>query len=132
MRCLPCYVLYSYLQDSTKYTWMLRWLHLGPWQGQLRWYVVCFFLNACFIWLFAIILYTFNSCIVVLECSPGYTGPECSTKCPVPLYGNNCQKICTCSPMEFCDFVSGCLRSKYMSEVRKSWWEIDWWILLGF
>lgn len=54
--------------------------------------------------------------MIVLECSPGYTGPECSNKCPVPLYGENWQRTCMCLPVEFCDFVSGCLRSKCMSE----------------
>lgn len=56
--------------------------------------------------------------MVVTECSPGYTGTGCSIKCPKPLFGENCQKICNCSALEFCDFIFGCLKSKYMLEGR--------------
>lgn len=50
--------------------------------------------------------------MVITECSPGYTDRECTTKCPYPLYGKDCQQICQCSA-EYCYFVSGCLKSKY-------------------
>lgn len=56
---------------------------------------------------------TNNSNIVVTECSPGYTGVGCSIRCSHPLFGDNCQKICMCSPEEFCDFIYGCLKSKF-------------------
>lgn len=44
---------------------------------------------------------------VVTECISGYTGPNCTLKCPYPTYGDNCQQICDCSKDE-CDFSSGC------------------------
>lgn len=53
--------------------------------------------------------------MVVIECSPGYTGIGCFVKCPSPLYGKHCQKMCMCSTMEYCDFVFGCLQGKYLS-----------------
>lgn len=53
------------------------------------------------------------------ECNPGYTSVDCTMKCPFPLYGENCQNICSCSPVELCDFVSGCLKSKYVLKVRR-------------
>lgn len=62
---------------------------------------------------------TSNSGIFFVECNPGYTGVGCSIKCSHPLFGENCQRVCTCSPVEICDFVSGCLKSKYMLEVRR-------------
>lgn len=48
------------------------------------------------------------------ECSPGYSGPGCIIACPYPLYGKNCQNKCTCSTTEYCNFMSGCLKGKYM------------------
>lgn len=44
---------------------------------------------------------------VVTECISGYTGPNCTSICPYPTYGDNCQHICDCSKDE-CDFSSGC------------------------
>lgn len=60
-----------------------------------------------------------NSGTVFAECSPGYTGVGCTIKCSFPLYGENCLKVCSCSPVELCDFKSGCLKSKYMLKVRR-------------
>lgn len=57
---------------------------------------------------------TRNSNIVVTECSPGYTGVGCNITCYNLLYGDNCQRVCTCSPEEFCDFMYGCLKSKFI------------------
>lgn len=57
--------------------------------------------------------------MVFTECLPGYTGVGCTIKCSPPLFGEYCQNICMCSPEEFCDFVYGCLKSKYINEVRK-------------
>lgn len=48
------------------------------------------------------------------ECSPGYSGPGCFIACPYPLYGENCQNICNCSATESCNFMFGCLESKYI------------------
>lgn len=53
------------------------------------------------------------------ECSPGYSGVGCSIKCFYPLFGENCQKVCSCSPVEFCDYMHGCLKSKYVQEVKR-------------
>lgn len=47
------------------------------------------------------------------DCSPGYTGIECTLQCPYPLFGKDCQKLCKCLETE-CSFVSGCLKSKNM------------------
>lgn len=55
---------------------------------------------------------TSNSSMIVTECRAGYTGVGCYITCPYPLYGEYCQEVCSCSLMEFCDFVSGCLKSK--------------------
>ena len=42
-----------------------------------------------------------------LECSPGYTGPNCSIQCPYPTYGEKCQGYCDCD-RDSCDFTTGC------------------------
>lgn len=59
-------------------------------------------------------LYTSNSGTVFAECSPGFTGVGCSIKCFYPLFGENCLRICSCSPVEFCDFIFGCLKRKFI------------------
>lgn len=59
-------------------------------------------------------LYTSNSGTVFAECSPGFTGVGCSIKCSYPLFGENCLRICSCSPVEFCDFIFGCLKRKFI------------------
>lgn len=38
---------------------------------------------------------------------PGYTGLNCSAKCPYPSYGRKCQEICNCDPNQ-CDKSRGC------------------------
>lgn len=38
---------------------------------------------------------------------PGYTGLNCSDKCPFPFYGYKCQEQCHCSN-ETCDVSTGC------------------------
>lgn len=48
------------------------------------------------------------------ECSLGYSGPGCFIDCPYPLYGENCQNLCNCSTTEYCNFMLGCLKSKYI------------------
>lgn len=47
------------------------------------------------------------------ECSPGFTGTECSLRCRYPLFGQNCQQICKCFITE-CDIASGCVSGKYI------------------
>lgn len=38
---------------------------------------------------------------------PGYTGLNCSDKCPFPFYGENCMEMCNCIN-ETCDVSTGC------------------------
>lgn len=38
---------------------------------------------------------------------PGYSGPNCTTKCPYPLYGYRCQGYCNCTNYT-CDVSTGC------------------------
>ena len=42
-----------------------------------------------------------------LECSPGYSGPNCTIQCPYPFYGEECQGICDCDN-DTCDISTGC------------------------
>lgn len=41
------------------------------------------------------------------ECMPGYSGLNCTTRCPYPLYGYRCQGYCDCS-IDTCDVSTGC------------------------
>ena len=41
------------------------------------------------------------------ECSPGYSGPNCTIKCVYPSYGETCQEICDCEE-KICDILTGC------------------------
>ena len=44
-----------------------------------------------------------------LECSPGYSGPNCTIQCPYPSYGDGCHGICDCYMYyDSCDFATGC------------------------
>lgn len=43
----------------------------------------------------------------LLECSPGYFGPNCTFQCPYPTYGEECQRYCDCANYS-CDFATGC------------------------
>lgn len=52
----------------------------------------------------------FTKCFDLLgfiECLPGYTKLDCSSKCPFPTYGKNCQGLCNCSEI-LCDIAVGC------------------------
>lgn len=52
----------------------------------------------------------FTECFDLLwfiECMSGYTGLNCSDKCPHPTYGKNCQGFCNCSEIQ-CDILRGC------------------------
>lgn len=44
-----------------------------------------------------------------LECSKGYFGSDCSTKCIFPNYGEDCQYYCKCIQHK-CHFSYGCLK----------------------
>lgn len=48
----------------------------------------------------------FNVC---LACAIGYTGANCDMKCPLPMYGKDCQSMCNCRA-NLCDHVIGCKR----------------------
>lgn len=38
---------------------------------------------------------------------PGYTGLNCSSKCPYPTYGRHCQGLCNCREIQ-CEVSFGC------------------------
>lgn len=38
---------------------------------------------------------------------PGYTGMNCTFKCPYPSYGRKCQRVCYCDSNQ-CDVSRGC------------------------
>ena len=40
-------------------------------------------------------------------CQPGYGGPNCTSFCPYPTYGDRCQGICDCDNNS-CDVTTGC------------------------
>lgn len=40
-------------------------------------------------------------------CTPGFSGINCTEKCPFPTYGNRCQMLCKCNKDE-CDVSTGC------------------------
>lgn len=44
-----------------------------------------------------------------IECMPGYIGLDCSSLCPYPYYGVDCQRTCNCS-RNLCDVYTGCIR----------------------
>lgn len=44
-----------------------------------------------------------------LECMPGFSGENCSSTCPYPTYGRDCQELCNCSK-DICDVFTGCQR----------------------
>lgn len=52
------------------------------------------------------LLMHFNVC---LACAIGYTGANCDMKCPLPMYGKDCQSMCNCRA-NLCDHVIGCKR----------------------
>lgn len=42
------------------------------------------------------------------RCMPGYTRENCSSPCPYPQYGVDCQITCNCS-RDLCDISTGCI-----------------------
>uniref|UniRef100_A0A8W8JL09 Uncharacterized protein n=1 Tax=Magallana gigas TaxID=29159 RepID=A0A8W8JL09_MAGGI len=40
-------------------------------------------------------------------CMQGFTGDNCSSRCPYPTYGRDCQELCNCSK-DMCDVFTGC------------------------
>lgn len=59
---------------------------------------------------------------MLLECSTGYTGINCTEQCPFPTYGEICQKLCNCDST-LCDFSTGCKPNRkyiyYEVEMKK-------------
>lgn len=45
--------------------------------------------------------------IFLVDCTPGYFGPNCSIPCRYPGYGSWCQKECNCN-VTVCSHVNGC------------------------
>ncbi|XP_052708338.1 platelet endothelial aggregation receptor 1-like [Crassostrea angulata] len=43
------------------------------------------------------------------QCMPGITGVNCSSLCPYPYYGVDCQRKCNCS-RNLCNVSTGCIR----------------------
>lgn len=41
-------------------------------------------------------------------CMPGYNGINCTTACPYPLYGVDCQQLCNCTT-DLCNVSNGCV-----------------------
>lgn len=39
---------------------------------------------------------------------PGYTGINCTSLCPYPQYGVDCQRSCNCNK-DLCDVSTGCI-----------------------
>lgn len=54
----------------------------------------------------------------IIECISGYGEVNCSTPCPYPYYGVNCQGTCNCS-RNMCNVSMGCidglLGNRYLS-----------------
>lgn len=45
--------------------------------------------------------------LLFLACMQGFTGDNCSSRCPYPTYGRDCQELCNCSK-DMCDVSTGC------------------------
>uniref|UniRef100_A0A8W8JGW9 Sushi domain-containing protein n=1 Tax=Magallana gigas TaxID=29159 RepID=A0A8W8JGW9_MAGGI len=44
-----------------------------------------------------------------IQCMSGFTGVNCSSLCPYPYYGEDCQRTCNCS-RDLCNVSTGCIR----------------------
>ena len=51
-----------------------------------------------------------NHDVLLVECSAGYFGPNCSLPCRFPNYGVGCQLECGCGN-ESCNHITGCHNS---------------------
>lgn len=53
-------------------------------------------------------MYTYMHAFSIVECMSGYSGVNCSSLCPYPYYGEDCQRKCDCSK-ELCTVSTGCI-----------------------
>nr|XP_034335683.1 multiple epidermal growth factor-like domains protein 6 isoform X2 [Crassostrea gigas] len=54
--------------------------------------------------------YAFNATLdTCVECDVGFYNTTCSSPCPYPTYGRDCQNICNCT-QNMCNIVQGCLK----------------------
>lgn len=70
-----------------------------------------------------------------IDCMNGYTGLNCTAKCPYPTYGRKCQGICDCN-LNQCDASRGCKSQtsgnvllKVHIVVNKIWSNNQLWLL---
>lgn len=47
---------------------------------------------------------------MILECSPGFFGWDCTDTCPETFYGRWCNKLCRRNETQICHSVCGCLQ----------------------
>nr|XP_034334258.1 multiple epidermal growth factor-like domains protein 6 [Crassostrea gigas] len=52
-------------------------------------------------------MWNYNS-IVCEQCMAGYIGRNCTSKCPFPYYGVECQQECNCN-QTLCNISTGCI-----------------------
>lgn len=73
-------------------------------------------LNCYLLWTFykqaAILLYFY--CFA--ECMAGYIGRNCTSECPFPFYGIECQQKCNCNH-SLCNISTGCIAAAMPSGV---------------
>lgn len=53
-------------------------------------------------------MYTYMHAFSIVERMSGYSGVNCSSLCPYPYYGKDCQRKCDCS-RELCNVSTGCI-----------------------
>lgn len=54
-----------------------------------------------------------------LECMPGYSGENCTSLCPYPQYGVDCQRTCNCS-IYLCNVSTGCISPPTGKHMKKN------------
>lgn len=99
-----CIGIFTYIHSYSFFWW---WFHSYSF---IWWFNI---LNTWQLIVEHFVKFSTNWSLFIVECRPGFSGPGCFITCPHPLYGKDCQDICKCSQTEYCDFMSGCLESKY-------------------
>eukprot|EP00105_Crassostrea_gigas_P010098 XP_011425259.1 PREDICTED: multiple epidermal growth factor-like domains protein 10 [Crassostrea gigas] len=60
--------------------------------------------------------YAFNATLdTCVECAVGFYNTNCSSPCPYPTYGRDCQNMCNCTK-NMCNIVQGCLKENEILE----------------